>query len=214
MRRHWFSVYGRVRLRSPVCVRCEAPNPRPLTEDEWAALTDYRKMGGRVGVLVRIAMDKRAAEQASVPVVPGLVPRGDRVVVVAAPLSSENASIAFGHNHVTRDVKPPGVCPACDEYHASQEPAAEPSSARYEVRRVYGPQQGTHGVYDTVTHTWVHLRGLGHMTEAEAVELQHQQEFGEPVPVDRTRDDGPASAAGVPYLVGDDIVKNWHHRGP
>jgi hypothetical protein len=24
------------------------------------------------------------------------------------------------HNHVTRDIKPPGVCPACDEYHQNR----------------------------------------------------------------------------------------------
>lgn len=34
------------------------------------------------------------------------------------------------HNHVTRDIKPPGVCPGCDAYHRSQEEGnrAEPSA--------------------------------------------------------------------------------------
>ena len=34
------------------------------------------------------------------------------------------------HNHVTRDIKPPGQCPGCDEYHRSREEGhrAEPAS--------------------------------------------------------------------------------------
>lgn len=32
--RHWFTAYGMVGLRRPNCARCEAPNPRPLTEEE------------------------------------------------------------------------------------------------------------------------------------------------------------------------------------
>lgn len=32
--RHWFSAYGMPGLRRPTCVRCGAPNPRPLTEAE------------------------------------------------------------------------------------------------------------------------------------------------------------------------------------
>ena len=28
------------------------------------------------------------------------------------------------HNHITRDIKSKGKCPACDRYHASQEPEA------------------------------------------------------------------------------------------
>jgi hypothetical protein len=60
-RRHWFSVYGAPGLRTPVCVRCEAPNPRPLSDDEWVALTDFRTMGGSVGLFTKIALDRRAA---------------------------------------------------------------------------------------------------------------------------------------------------------
>jgi hypothetical protein len=46
--RHWFTVYGIVGLRSPVCRRCGAPNPRPLTPDEQSNY-DYWKStrGGR-----------------------------------------------------------------------------------------------------------------------------------------------------------------------
>lgn len=32
--RHWFVVRGAVGLRTPRCQRCEAPNPRPLNEQE------------------------------------------------------------------------------------------------------------------------------------------------------------------------------------
>lgn len=39
--RHWFSVHGQAYLRSPVCVRCGAPNPRPLTDDQWDQLEDF-----------------------------------------------------------------------------------------------------------------------------------------------------------------------------
>lgn len=28
------------------------------------------------------------------------------------------------HNHMTRDIKSKGICPACDRHHASQEPEA------------------------------------------------------------------------------------------
>lgn len=28
------------------------------------------------------------------------------------------------HNHLTRDIKPKGICPACDRYYFSQEPEA------------------------------------------------------------------------------------------
>ena len=32
--RHWFAIPGYVGYRSPVCVRCGAPNPRPLSATE------------------------------------------------------------------------------------------------------------------------------------------------------------------------------------
>lgn len=44
--RHWFSFYRGPGLRSPVCVRCGEPNPRPLTKDEWDALLQHRKVRG------------------------------------------------------------------------------------------------------------------------------------------------------------------------
>jgi hypothetical protein len=39
--RHWFSVHGQAYLRSPVCVRCGAPNPRPLTAEQWVELEEF-----------------------------------------------------------------------------------------------------------------------------------------------------------------------------
>lgn len=58
--RHWFSIYGQAYLRSPVCVRCGAPNPRPLTDDELDDLADFVKArprwaGGRVAAALREA---------------------------------------------------------------------------------------------------------------------------------------------------------------
>lgn len=45
--RHWFSFYRQPGLRSPVCVRaCGEPNPRPLNDQEWAALLEYRRLRG------------------------------------------------------------------------------------------------------------------------------------------------------------------------
>lgn len=40
--RHWFTVYGWPGLRAPSCVRCGAPNTRPLSGDEQAEY-DYWK---------------------------------------------------------------------------------------------------------------------------------------------------------------------------
>ena len=44
-KRHWFSLYGRVGVRSTTCVRCGAPNPKPvmpeqLVEDGHLAVWD------------------------------------------------------------------------------------------------------------------------------------------------------------------------------
>jgi hypothetical protein len=33
--RHWFTLRGMVGARSPKCVRCGAPNPVELTNDDW-----------------------------------------------------------------------------------------------------------------------------------------------------------------------------------
>lgn len=44
--RHWFSFYRQPGLRSPACVRCGTPNPRPLTKDEWDTLLQHREVRG------------------------------------------------------------------------------------------------------------------------------------------------------------------------
>jgi hypothetical protein len=36
--RHWFAPYGVPGVRLPKCIRCGAPNPRPLTTDDWGYL--------------------------------------------------------------------------------------------------------------------------------------------------------------------------------
>jgi hypothetical protein len=33
--RHWFSLYGRVGVRSTTCVRCGAPNPKPVMPEQF-----------------------------------------------------------------------------------------------------------------------------------------------------------------------------------
>jgi hypothetical protein len=54
--RHWFTVYGAVRMRSPVCGRCGAPNPRPLSDDDWDALAAYVDSGGKLNPRTRAAL--------------------------------------------------------------------------------------------------------------------------------------------------------------
>jgi len=45
----------------------------------------------------------------------GAFPKGFCVGSLAAP---KPAPVRAKHNHITRDIKKPGKCPACDEYHA------------------------------------------------------------------------------------------------
>jgi hypothetical protein len=40
--RHWFSLAGLTGVRTPVCVRCGEPNPRKLSDAEWADLAYWR----------------------------------------------------------------------------------------------------------------------------------------------------------------------------
>ena len=61
--RHWRIAFGTVGLRTPVCVYCGSPNPKPLTDDEWAALIDWSQMAA-VGDHVRTAIEGRQREQA------------------------------------------------------------------------------------------------------------------------------------------------------
>ena len=48
--RHWFSVRGHVGLRSPICVRCGAANPKLLTTDDWWQLLDHPMLLSRAGI--------------------------------------------------------------------------------------------------------------------------------------------------------------------
>jgi len=60
--RHWFSVDARlaggIGLRSPVCVRCGAPNPTPLTTDDWQQIAEVYPE--KYGELVREMMENLA----------------------------------------------------------------------------------------------------------------------------------------------------------
>jgi hypothetical protein len=62
--RHWFIVRRTVGLRSPVCVRCAAPNPRRLTDDEWAELAGFAESGGYVGEFIKRALRQHWEEVA------------------------------------------------------------------------------------------------------------------------------------------------------
>jgi hypothetical protein len=49
--RHWRIAFGAVGMRTPVCVFCGSPNPRPLDDDEWFQLADWardHKLGAHV----------------------------------------------------------------------------------------------------------------------------------------------------------------------
>ncbi len=58
-----FTVWGAVGLRSPVCMRCAEPNPRPLADSEWAELVSIETagtvgitFGGHLGAAIRARM--------------------------------------------------------------------------------------------------------------------------------------------------------------
>lgn len=55
--RHWRIAFGTVGMRTPVCVYCGSPNPKPLTENEWAELIDWGNHY-RVGDHVRTAIEQ------------------------------------------------------------------------------------------------------------------------------------------------------------
>lgn len=55
--RHWFSIRGQAYLRSPVCVRCGAPNPRRLDDHDLGELEAFnRNHPGYVGIHVVTAL--------------------------------------------------------------------------------------------------------------------------------------------------------------
>jgi hypothetical protein len=39
--RCWRIIGGTVGMRSPVCIYCGSPNPKPLADWEWAEVTDW-----------------------------------------------------------------------------------------------------------------------------------------------------------------------------
>lgn len=56
--RHWRIAFGTVGLRTPVCVYCGSPNPRPLKDWEWHELL-YHASEHSVGDHVRTAIEER-----------------------------------------------------------------------------------------------------------------------------------------------------------
>lgn len=59
--RHWRIAFGTVGMRTPVCVYCGSPNPKPLTDDEWAQLIHLSTLRS-VGDHVRTAIEARETE--------------------------------------------------------------------------------------------------------------------------------------------------------
>lgn len=62
--RHWRIAWRTVGLRTPVCLYCGSPNPRPLTDGEWADLIDWAEHYS-VGDHVRAAIEARQAQRAA-----------------------------------------------------------------------------------------------------------------------------------------------------
>lgn len=61
--RHWFSVHGQAYMRSPVCVRCGAPNPKLIGADDWDNLVNFnRHWPGWVGRHVVAALREAGRE--------------------------------------------------------------------------------------------------------------------------------------------------------
>jgi hypothetical protein len=55
--RHWRIAFRTVGMRTPVCVYCGSPNPKPLSEEEWASLLDW-SADNRVGRHVAEAIEE------------------------------------------------------------------------------------------------------------------------------------------------------------
>ncbi len=54
--RHWRIAFRAVGLRTPVCVYCGSPNPRPLKDWEWEELASWAR-NVSVGDQVRTALE-------------------------------------------------------------------------------------------------------------------------------------------------------------
>lgn len=61
--RHWRIALGTVGLRTPVCVYCGSPNPKPLKDWEWDELIDWHENSRRQGLWVSAAIEGRLAGQ-------------------------------------------------------------------------------------------------------------------------------------------------------
>jgi len=61
--RHWRIAFGTVGLRTPVCVYCGSPNPKPLTDYEWDDLIGWSQ-DHNVGDAVRTAIEARQQQPA------------------------------------------------------------------------------------------------------------------------------------------------------
>ena len=59
--RHWRIAFRTVGLRTPVCVYCGSPNPRPLSEGEWGDLLHWAA-DNSVGDHVRSAIEAHKAK--------------------------------------------------------------------------------------------------------------------------------------------------------
>jgi hypothetical protein len=59
---------------------------------------------------------------------------------------------------------------------------SEQQPARYEARRIHGAQHGTHGVYDTVTHSYVHVLGKSGMAQGYAEGMAAELNGRHPAP--------------------------------
>lgn len=64
--RHWRIAFRTVGLRTPVCVYCGDPNPKPLTDLEWQDLIDWSRTR-HVGDHVRTAIEAREAQAVAEP---------------------------------------------------------------------------------------------------------------------------------------------------
>jgi len=63
--RHWRIAFGTVGLRTPVCVYCGSPNPKPLADHEWEALIEHSREFN-VGDHVRTAIEAHEAQHGEV----------------------------------------------------------------------------------------------------------------------------------------------------
>ena len=64
----------------------------------------------------------------------GMVEALDRAIEMEHTESERALLDLPPHNHVTRDIKPPGVCPGCDQYHEEYRARAQHPPSTYRQR--------------------------------------------------------------------------------